>query len=202
MKNAVNLPVLLLALGLFSCKPFQFSELKPGSPLQNPLPALEPVLLGAAPTPYGPPLPPPVFQDLNVVYEREVKSNLTRAGGDRYGYAVCRVIAERHRPGALWLVSSAVLLFTPNLLGYPAGQSRRWMEVEVEVFDAQRRSLGRYSGYGQAAVPVAAYWGYAPDDAARASSVRAFKAALADIKTQMDRDADRLNAGLRAGGPV
>lgn len=202
MKNPFSRPVLLLALSLFSCKPFQFSELKPGSPLHNPLPALEPVLLGSAPTPYGPPMPPPVFQDLNVVYEREVKSSLTRPGGDRYGYAVCRVIAERHRPGAFWLLSSAVLLFTPNLLGYPAAQSRRWMEVEVEVFDAQRRSLGRYSGYGYATVPVAAYWGYASDDAARASSVRAFKAALSEIKTQMDRDADRLSTGLRAGGPV
>lgn len=202
MKNAVTLLVLLLALGLVSCKPFQFSELKAGNSIQNPLPALEPVLLGSGQGPYEAPIPPPVYQDLSVVYEREVKSGLTHAEGDRYGYAVCRVIAERHRPGAFWLLSSAMLAFTPNLLGYPAAKSRRWMEVEVEVFDAHRRSLGRYSGYGQATVPVAAYWGYSADDAFRASSVRAFKAALSEIKTQIDRDADRLSSGLRAGGPV
>lgn len=202
MKITVKLLVLGLAVGQFSCKPFQFSELKPGSSIQNPLPALEPVLLGAGQSPYDTPIPPPVYQDLAVVYEREVKAGLTRAEGDRYGYAVCRVIAERHRPGSFWLLSSAVLAFTPNLLGYPAAKSRRWMEVEVEVFDAQRRSLGRYSGYGYATVPVAAYWGYSSDDAARTSSVRAFKAALSEIKTQIDRDADRLSSGLRAGGPV
>jgi hypothetical protein len=143
------------------------------------------------------------IQDAITLYERETKENITNPLGPVYGFIHYKIPVSyiRHRGTGLFVLSSFMLML-PNVLGLPFGDYETNLEVEVEILNANRQLIGRYTGASQGRAPVAMWWGYTSSDAQRMSNVKAIKLAMNDIKKQIDKDHEHLHTELLASGPV
>jgi hypothetical protein len=143
------------------------------------------------------------IQDAVTLYERETRDNITNPIGQPYGFIYYKIPVSyiRHRGTGLFVLSSFMLML-PNVLGLPFGGYEINMEVEVEILNSNREVIGRYTGLGKGAAPVAFWWGYTPADAQRISNVKSIKAAMNQIKQQINRDYEHLQRELLASGPV
>lgn len=89
------------------------------------------------------------------------------------------------------VITTVTALIVPFFIKPEATQ---FVEIEVEVTDLQNNVLGRYSGMGQ--------WHYKsnmykfPKDIQRIVNIEAFKNAMKQVKTKIDRDNQRLNEAL------
>ena len=150
------------------------------------------------------------IQDFIVLFEREVRENITTGGYDPRGKAVARIINGGTEAGGIgWFLLSCVTLTIPNWFGMPFYNYRTELELEVEIRDCNDRVIGRYQGQGVNRTQVAAWHGYAGgegsitqvtgrEEAARMSNINAVKMAMANIKAKIQQDADRLTRELNA----
>ena len=238
MKNTFTIMTLILATMLAGCKTVQVADLKPKNPIANKLPSLEPLVhigsfeaayslgttVGSAGMPgmggsgvmgagsilgYATAFTDRRIQDAIVLFEREVRDNITLGGNTTIGSAVGRILTgETKVKGWGWYAASLVTLTIPNLFGMPFCYYQTELELEVEIRDCNENTIGRYQGYGRRHTTVALWHGYGGaespqqitgnEGAARMSNINAIKMAMDDIKTKIDADAPRLRQELEA----
>ncbi|OON68805.1 hypothetical protein B0919_11515 [Hymenobacter sp. CRA2] len=143
-------------------------------------------------------------EDAQQLFEREVHMNLTEPEDTaRFGTAVlqvqqCRVV----RRGRVLQAFQMLTFMAPSVLGVPLEHYEAELQATVQVLNAKGNILGTYSGRGTSRVRVALYHGYSQTQAPRLADVAALREALAQIKPQMEVDAERLRAALLATGPI
>ena len=146
----------------------------------------------------------PRVQDAITIFDRDVKDNITNPFGDKKGYILCKIAAGGTKTGGYgWAFLSGITLMIPNIFGMPMGFNKTSLDIEVEIYDLNEKLIGRYNAQCYDKTWIAAYHGYSgigPDKsatpAARISSIKAFKCAMNDIKSQIDKDYVRLNKEL------
>ncbi len=220
----------------FSCKTIRVSDLQPGAPLVKTLPYLEPeidlnsfymaynfgssLFMGPTGAWHGNPsyegwlgtmggvvaAHDRRIQDASVLFDREVRQNITDRGRDSKGFLVCKIpFGETRIGGWGWLALSSLTLTVPNWFGMPFSNYRTELQLEVEVRNCRDELIGVYSGYGLGRTPVALWHGYAAGDytfvtgnepAARKSNIDAFKMAMEEIKQKLQGDAIFLRGEL------
>lgn len=137
------------------------------------------------------------MDDAITIFRREVRANITEPFGDKKGTIVCRVAALNESSNALgFTILSVSTFYTLNLLGMPMGKSKTDLDVEVEIYTNSDKLIGVYSAQANAGKWISFYYGYTHSDAARLAHILAFKAAMADIASQIDTDSSRLAAEL------
>lgn len=140
-------------------------------------------------------------QDAIMLFERDVKDNLTNPRGNKYGYITCKIVTGECRYSAVNALLSLATLFIPNLFGLPFNNHMTHLEIEVEVYDTRENLVARYDATGYSKVPIALWRGYRTSDAYRLSNMKAFKLALEDIKKKIAQDFDEINQKLLISGP-
>lgn len=142
----------------------------------------------------------PSIQDISVIFDRDVKNNICDISRDLKGYITCNITTGYTKVGgAGWTILSVWgTAFIGNLFGMPILRVKSGMEVEVQIFDSNKKLLGSYtSPYYQYKVPVALYHGYNVRNGKRKTAIMAFKSAMSDIKRQIQEDSFRLNSLLK-----
>jgi hypothetical protein len=141
------------------------------------------------------------IQDALIIYEREIRENITQGNEKPKGYAICKITTGQTKlGGAGWIILSGVTLMIPNIFGMPYGNYKTELEVEVEIQDSCKNTIGRYTGYGFGKATLAAYWGYGGgnghitgnESGARKSNIIAFKMAILEVKNKINADYGRL----------
>jgi hypothetical protein len=144
-------------------------------------------------------------QDALIIYEREIRENITNGNEKPKGYSICKITTGQTKLGSAgWIILSGVTLGVPNILGMPYGSYKTELEVEIEIQDSCKNTIGRYTGYGYNKTLLAAYWGYGGGSAhitgnesgARKSNILAFKMAMQEVKNKINADNVRLAKAL------
>lgn len=146
----------------------------------------------------------PRVQDAITIFDRDVKDNITNPYGDKKGYILCKITVGSTKTGGLgWAFLSGLTLMIPNLFGMPFGVNKTSLDLEVEIYDLNENLVGKYNAQCYDKTWIAMYYGYSgfgqdksATPAARISSINAFKCAMNDIKSQIDKDFVRLNKEL------
>jgi hypothetical protein len=138
------------------------------------------------------------IQDAITLFERDVKDNICDYNSEKKGFIVCKipVATSKGKSKVLILFPCLWTLGISAILGVPLYFYQTELEVEVEIFDNNKKSIARYSGYGKAKVPVAMYYGYyAPimnetgnEGGIRKANIVALKLALSEIKQKIQTD--------------
>lgn len=140
-------------------------------------------------------------QDAIVLFERDVKDNLTDPLGSKYGYITCKIVTGECRYSAVNALLSLATLFIPNLFGLPFNNHMTHIALEVEIYDVRENMVARYDATGYSKVPIALWRGYSTSDAFRLSNMNAFKQAMSDIKRKIAEDYQEINRKLLTAGP-
>jgi hypothetical protein len=144
----------------------------------------------------------PRVQDTIVLFDREFKDNVTNPIGEKYGFATFKIAAGGTKSGVILPFFSGLTLGSLNLLGMPADAYKTSVEVEIELLDAKKNVVGRYTAIGTATSLVAFYYGYTNENASRMSNILAVKRALTEIKDHIKNDHADLNKKLLGVGVV
>jgi hypothetical protein len=196
--------IFLIALSFFaSCKTFDPKYLNPtGAAFSPKLPALENgvennlvaiidrqgTIIGATP------------QDVTTYFDRDVTELMTDPYGNKRGSIVLKVntINSGMAGFGYFMLGDLTSLGLFWLLGLPYGGGKATVEVEVELNDPNRRLVGKYRGSGHHKMICSLYNGnnYTSPVAQRISYLLAVKDAVADAKTKMMPDLERLNKEL------
>lgn len=146
------------------------------------------------------------IQDAIVLFEREVRNNITNGDGTPVGFAICKIpIGETRIGGWGFYGLSLVTLTVPNWFGMPLLTYKTELELEVEIQDCNNIIIGRYNGVGRKKIPVALWHGYGGggswtltgnEAAARKSNIEAIKIAMIEIKNQISGDYVKLKSAL------
>lgn len=224
MKNTIIL-LLLSALALGACRTLHVADFHSQTSLPERLPRLgllvhERSFLEAfdiqlsrewvvSPGPYG---PEPWFEyettdqaleDVFHLFDNEVNENLNSPNGAKYGHARFKLLHyERRNPGWGWLIPSIGTLWTANLLGMPYSTIRADVELQLEITNAEGKSLVRYVAPGSGKAQIACYYGYAQSQAIRKANLLALKNAMKKIKETMSADVPSLRESLLATGAI
>jgi hypothetical protein len=195
---ALGSSLLLMAPACMSVKPLM--KATPSAAIANRLPALE-VAADQGPLAMNDGALP---EDPLEVFKQECRINLAEpTDSATYGYA--RFVVKKVntvRVGRGLQAFQLITLMTPSLLGVPLEWYRTTLQAEVQVTDAAGNLLGTYKGTGTSNVRVAMYYGYSQSEAPRLADVIALRAALAQIRPQLDTASQRLRPLLIAGGTV
>lgn len=144
----------------------------------------------------------PVFKsettnDLKVLFDRDVKYNMTKIGGEKCGTIVCRVAAINTDDNSFALSFLSIGTFgLLNLVGFPFASIATSIDIDVELFDINNELVAAYHSIGKSRVYSAMYYGFEVDSAVRLSKIRAFKKAMNKVKAQIDQDFNTINAAL------
>jgi len=131
-------------------------------------------------------------QDVRTLFEREVKDCITNPYGELNGYIICKVSSGYSRMNPTLTFWSTMTLGIPNILGMPYAQAKTLIDLDVEIYTLDNRLIGRYNGSGYDKSYSAYYYGYRLADVSRISGVNAFKMAMNEIKSKIERDRSRL----------
>ncbi len=142
------------------------------------------------------------IQDAIMLFDREVKDNLTNPKGKKYGYITCKIVTGECRYSPVSAMVSLATFFVPNLFGFPFNNHMTHLELEVEVYDSRQQLVARYAATGYSKVPIALWRGYRTTDAYRLSNIKAFKTAMQTIKEKITEDYPEINHQLLASGPL
>jgi len=190
--------LLLLAPSCMSVKPFM--KATPSAAIATRLPAVEvtadqgPLVMNDGAWPEDP-------QD---VFKTECQTNLAEpTDSASFGYArfVVKEVSTT-RTGRGLQALQFITFFTPSVFGVPFEWYQTKLQAEVQITNASGELLGTYKGTGTSKVKVAMYHGFSQSDAPRLADVMAMRAALAQIRPQLDTAAARLRPLLLAGGTV
>lgn len=139
----------------------------------------------------------PRIQDAITIFDRDVKDNITDPFGESKGYILCKINASNNKVNLGWAVLSGVTLMVPNLFGMPMGAYKIELDVDVEIYDHSEKLIARYNGVAKKKTYMAAYWGYGKD-VERVANIKAFRAAMNQIKLQIENDYEKLLLKLTA----
>ncbi len=131
------------------------------------------------------------------LFRKELEENLMDPYGDVYGEVVITqtVIDQRAR----LFFPTALLLYTPMLVGFPLAFPKMEIELELRIYDAKRKLIGVYTGTGRGNVTIAMYYGYGFTGAQKMYA-DAINEAFDEIRSQVRRDAIRINDALERAG--
>lgn len=141
----------------------------------------------------------PSINDLQVMFEHEVRNNICNRWGTPKGYAVCKILGGSNRSGGGIYTCLSILggYCFVNLLGVPFGTAHTDLQIRVDIYNSADALVGTYtSPYVKKKVFRALYYGYTKDDGKRKSAIDAFKACMDDIKAQISKDSQRLQMEL------
>ena len=192
MKKAASLIVVIVLLA--SCKSWDASRITvKKEPLNPKLLTLE-KRIGDISTAVA------VNADEMRLFTAEAEENLMDPYGDKYGYIVMKQYLIKFKPGIF--IPNAVLLYAPTLLGVPFAITRESIEVEIRIFDSQKRLIGKYSAIGKGRNTCALYYGYTLTNVFRKTYADALNDALNQVRPQIVADVTRLNEKLAAAGKI
>ena len=140
----------------------------------------------------------PRVQDVVTLFDRDVKNNITNPYGDKKGYKLCKIAAAGNKTHQSWAILHGLFLMIPTIIGVPIDKVETMLDVEVEIYDKSERLIRRYNSQCKSDPKlVHIYYGYFwRTDAQRATSIEAFKCAIADIKNQIENDAEQIITAL------
>ena len=223
---------LLSLISFVSCKTLQISELRPTGTNEKLLPALEPQIdmesfqfaysmISTRTTgrttgndtdvirrysEHSTTFVDKRIQDATILFERDLRDNITLGNGKPVGRAVCKIPTGGTKiTGAGWLLASTFTFTILNWFGMPAVNYTTELELEVEIMNCNEDIIGRYTGYGFRRIPLAAWHGYDGSfvvtdggDGPRKSNIDAFQMAMTEIKSKIAADYDRLKNELES----
>ncbi|GAB2966406.1 hypothetical protein GCM10027048_40960 [Hymenobacter coalescens] len=137
-------------------------------------------------------------RDVNTLFEREVRETLTDPYGTPSCYLVLTTTIVDKGSGWGWTVLSVATNGGLNLLGLPYSRTRMTVDVKLDVLDRQRRLVGSYRGQGQAKALGSLFSKTNYISPGRVVYVQAVRAGLQQVKTSLQADMARLQAGLAA----
>lgn len=190
--------LLTSASGCMSVKPFM--KATPSAAIANRLPAVEvtadqgPLVMNDGAWP----------EDPLDVFKKECQTNLAEpTDSASFGYArfVVKEVSTV-RTGRGLQAAQFITFFIPSVFGVPFEWYQTKLQAEVQITNANGDLLGTYKGAGTSKVKVAMYHGFSQSDAPRLADIMAMRAALAQIRPQLDTAAARLRPLLLAGGTV
>jgi hypothetical protein len=138
----------------------------------------------------------PLSGDELKVINNEVDENLTDPFGDKYGYIEFNRRIVNAKYGIGWAFLSTITFFVPNLLGMPFMNLKLDTEMEVKIYDINRKLVAKYTGMGHSQKIIAMYYGYGLM-ASRWAYPQAMMDALDQIRPQIEADVDRVNKLLK-----
>ena len=140
------------------------------------------------------------FHDTKILGERMIRDNVCIDKGPTYGSVTCKVIARDTRgKGVFFTVLSFATMSASNLIGLPYIKRETIVELEMEIFDSQGKSLGLYNGQGKSKMWVGFYYGTSDSD--RVTNIEAVKQAFDRIQTRIYQDYSYLKQELLIAGP-
>ena len=135
----------------------------------------------------------PRIQDGISIFIKDVKENITDPYSEKEGDILCRITyGDVNNKGMEWFFLSTLTCFIPNLIGMPLMSVRSTIELEVQIFDNNKKLIKRYQADCTNKTYVALYWGSNYPTAARRANAAAFKCAMLKIKRQIDLDAPEI----------
>lgn len=131
------------------------------------------------------------------LFRKELEENLMDPFGDVYGEVVITqtVIDQRAR----LFLPTALLLYTPMLVGVPLAFPKMELEIELRIYDAKRKLIGLYTGTGSGRVTMAMYYGYGITGPQKMYA-DAVNEALDQIRSQIRSDVMQINDALQRAG--
>ena len=219
--SRVNLFIVAAILTLFAivsgCRSVNTSLLRPKTKIEKLLPVLTPVFddlsfsrrfvsliatgVGTATTGESVTYSMPTYYNPNVsnffsIFQRNVEDNICVSDLSKpKGSIKCSLIDAYGNMKTGWAILSVCLLCIPNLFGLPLLGIENELQIEVSIFDSKNDLVGRYrSDLYKEKSYFAMYWGYnAPEIR---NNIVAFTKCMEEIKHQIEKDYDRLNAAL------
>lgn len=144
----------------------------------------------------------PRIQDAISIFIKDVKENISTPYGESQGDILCRItFGDVNSKEVGWFYLSTLTMFIPNIFGMPLLSNRTTIELEVQIFDKNKKILGRYTADCTSKKYVALYWGSEYTTAARRANAAAFMCAMKKIKKQIDHDSIRLKNKLLKAKP-
>lgn len=144
--------------------------------------------------------------DATKLIEMELQENIFRKSENKtFGKIKWRLKRLHTTSNPLWFLSSLATLFSINIIGYPIASQTTILELELELFDNNNKSIGIYSAGEKRTAYSAMWWGYFFGGAAfvqdyaaltKASRQKALSAALQSIKKQIEKDALKITNRL------
>jgi hypothetical protein len=132
--------------------------------------------------------------ELEVYFARDVERNMTQNQGKNNGFISCTITAFEQPPlyngGLMYL--HLIGLGIPTLLGIPFTSAMTEIEVQVNIKNLKNEIIGTYIGYGKNRKTSGAYYGYRPSQIQRITIIKAFEAAMRDVKAQISADTNNL----------
>ena len=139
------------------------------------------------------------LNDVTHLLQRELADNVMLNNGPQVGQARFKLLFyNRYNSGWGYIIPSIATLWTVNLLGLPIGTIRCELSLQMEIADAQGKSIVTYTAPGHGKAPVALYYGYNNADAIRKANLEALKSALKAIETKLQEDVPSLTARMIA----
>lgn len=134
--------------------------------------------------------------DFITLFNREVKNNITNPYGEKRGKIVCRIAGKDENPTYILRLLSLISLGTLNILGMPFDINKNIIDIDVEISNNNNELIGRYNAMGKGKEISSLYYGNHYLRAKRYANIKAYKAAMTDIKKQIEADHNRLIEGL------
>ena len=143
-----------------------------------------------------------IDSDIRALFENDVKENITNPYGSQYGWIILnpKTLERKHLARHLSVINFMTLGIA-NLFGVNIRKYKTFIELEVEIFNANDNLIGRYVGTGEHITKVNIYKKNQADHY-RMAVIEVTKQALAEIKRQINVDSDRLNTNLKETGVV
>lgn len=98
---------------------------------------------------------------------------------------------------ALYILPSALSLFTINVLGFPANEITQFLEVQVEIWNNKKELIAKYTENVVNSDFIAMYWGYNETNIWRKVAADNIKQALEKIRYKINEDALTIKKKLK-----
>ena len=110
------------------------------------------------------------------------------------GYIKIRLIknTDKSKVGVFFAVTSGLLLFTPNLIGYPFISAEYKVGLEATIYNNNNQKIKTYTSKGVGKAYMALYWGYNLRNTGRTTQSKAVYSALSEFKKQITKDKDEI----------
>ena len=159
--------------------------------------------------------PQPLLSNLRIMEARYVilkdfNRNVFEPGDQKWGHLIVRVGRNASLNWA-WFVPSTLSMYVVNLVGFPILSQSSEVTLDIEVLDARRRHVTKFTAKGRDTEYSALYWGYSwrafagvrtfeevDNTGNQTVHAKALRGALDDAKRELEKQANTINARLRA----
>jgi len=131
------------------------------------------------------------------VFNEIVDSTILNQSNSK-GYIKLKLIKsnDKNKVGIFFTVTSGLLLFTPNLVGYPFTSAKYKVNLEATIYNNENQKIKTYSTVGIGKAYMALYWGYGIRNTIRTTQSKAVYSALTELKKQIFIDKDEIEKKL------